>query len=107
MWKWFLVICLCLAAFGCTTAEEQARLKAKAEADVEAQKAEAEKTKAEIQSKLDMLRKGKILNVRKNSQSIDLILEDGAIITIFVDSKYTPPASGQRYGTTNYFIGIK
>lgn len=86
MWKRTLLL-VCFSLFvvlsGCESQEDRLKREAVAERKEAERKAAAETAKAEHRSKIEALRKMKVLNIRENDTTIDFILEDGTIITIY------------------------
>lgn len=76
MKKILLVLCICFCFCGCISESEKAQKLAKKLA-IEEQQAQ------DIKNKYDNLKNKKILNIRYDNTTVDFILEDGSIITIY------------------------
>lgn len=72
---------------GCGMTPEQKAEQQEKQKQVEAEKkAAVEKAKKELEEKITLLKTKKTVNIRQDQKSIDFILEDGTIISIFSDS---------------------
>jgi outer membrane lipoprotein-sorting protein len=97
-----LVLALCLV--GCESAEQAAARKEAAAQQAAEAKAEQEKAEQEYRAKIESLKKQKILNIRITDTTMDFILEDGTIVTM-----YSYQTSSRNSQTVYYYhhLGVK
>jgi DNA-binding LytR/AlgR family response regulator len=91
-------------ATGCISQEEKAKRDAAAAAQAAEEKAANEKAAADHREKINLLKTRKILNIRETDTSVDFILEDGTIITIYSYQMWTRRANHNDY---YHHLGVK
>lgn len=91
------VACLCLV--GCESQEQKEAREKREAAAAAARQVEQEKEEAEYRAKIESLKKQKILNIRVTDTTMDFILEDGSIVTLY---SYVTTRSNGNGGYTSY-----
>lgn len=82
----------------CSSPEERAAAEKAKQEKVAAEKAAQEQAQAEYSAKINSFKTKKCLNVRVNDNTIDFVMDDGSIVTVFATAHSDGRSAYSRIG---------